>query len=371
MPETVQDFSLYQPIVVAPEGRGAPLIPASEALWRNGMLVRGTNWLGDTLMSLPAVWRLRSFVPEPCGLFVLCPKALAPIWQAASWVSHVVAFEGRRVRGESAATVRDLGPGVAVVMPNSFGSAWDVFGHHIRIRVGRGGRARGRLLTHRLPAWQRPPGAADCHQVTHYLEIASAFGEVAWDASFPALRVADSEAAAARLGVAPAGEAQWLALAPGAAYGPAKQWSSDGFRQVAEWWLSRGGRLVVVGTAQEQEAAQRISQGLDGTLNLAGRTDLSELMAVLSSVDLVVANDSGAMHLAAGVGTPGVAVFGSTDPSATGPLGAPWVVLREKVECAPCFRRTCARPSDQYACLTRISAETVCGAVEFVAGRAG
>ncbi|MCF7853186.1 MAG: glycosyltransferase family 9 protein, partial [Candidatus Pacebacteria bacterium] len=156
---------------------------------------------------------------------------------------------------------------------------------------------------------------------------------------------------------------------PGAAYGPAKQWPVDNFRQVADAWTAEGGRVVVVGTNAERDAAVEIIDPRSNNLNLCGKTSLSQLMAVLKTVALCVANDSGAMHLAAGLGTPGVAIFGSTNPDATGPLGAPWVVLANPPACAPCFARECQRPANRYQCLTAITPDHVMQALTFLEKR--
>lgn len=358
-------FDIYRPEIRLEE-TGIHLNPG-DLYWRNGMLVRATNWLGDVMMTLPAVHAMRRHIPPACGLFIVSPKSLSPLWEAAPWVSHVVPMEGKRIGGTALKNARQLRAGVGVVLPNSFGSALDLWRCGLSHRIGRRGRCRGLLLTDGLPEWRRGPGLADRHQVSHYLELAGIFGESVVDVAQPLLHIPEAVELGKRLGVDSSHGEPWLAVAPGAAYGPAKQWSAEGFREVARWWTDTlGGRVVFVGTRQEAGVTAEISAGLRGAVDLAGRTSLRELMGVLSVAELVVANDSGAMHLAAGLGTRGVAVFGSTDPFATGPLGAAWVILREPADCAPCFARTCRRSSDLYTCLKQISAERVCAALTYV-----
>ncbi len=352
---------LYTP-VLKPCEPGLRLDPA-RVPWRNGLLIRATNWLGDALMTLPAVYRLSRAVPYPCGVFVLCPEALQPLWEAAPWVSQVIPMAGRRCSRAEAACVRRLRPGVAVVLPNSFGAAWDVFLTGAPVRLGRRGRLRGWLLTHRLPEWPRERVRSDRHQLSRYLELAAAFGPVEWSANCPPLRLPDPEALAGRLGVQ-AAQAPWLALAPGAAYGPAKQWPAERFAAVARWWRGRGGSVAVVGTRTEQGAGEAVRAAVPEALNLAGKTSLRELMAVLAVCTLAVTNDSGAMHLGAAMGCRGVAIFGSTDPVATGPIGGRWVLLADPPPCAPCLRRTCPRPEDPCECLRRIEPAAVIAAAE-------
>ena len=366
MLEETKPAGFYEVCLNQPACAPAPLLDPAATEWRNGLLVRAPNWLGDTLMTLPAVYKLSRFVPEPCGTFVLCPRALMPIWQAAPWVSHVIPLDGRRAGRKASEQIRGVAPGVAAVLPNSFGSALDVFGKGIPLKIGRGGYGRGLLLSHRLPKWRKGEGVGQYHQLTHYLQLAAAFGKISWDCECPPLRLEDAREQAQSLGVSP-DDTTWLAMAPGAAYGPAKQWPADRFRAVAEWWIGKGGKVVIVGTPKEVTVGQVIAEGVEGCLNLTGKTTLTQLMALLSVVAAVVANDSGPMHLAAGLGTDGVAIFGSTDPVATGPIGARWVVLQEKTDCAPCFKRTCQREQEPYLCLTRISAEAACRGLESLA----
>jgi heptosyltransferase-2 len=325
----------------------------------DGVLVRATNWLGDSLMTLPAIYRLSRQLARPARLTVLCPAALRPVWQACDWVDQVIGLAGKRIAADEIAAVRKLHPGLGLVLPNSFGAALDVWKCRIPVRVGRRGRWRSPLLTTRLPEWPRGENVGTCHQLSYYLELAECLGPLAWGADFPPLQVDVGRAAA--LGMA--GD-NWVALAPGAAYGPAKQWPQGHFQQVAEWLRDRGLRVVLVGTGKEQAVTRSMSAAIPGVLDLAGRTSLEELMAVLAKSRAAVANDSGAMHLAAALGTSGVGIFGSTDPVGTGPLGAPWHLLTATAACRPCFRRTCPLPGDQaYQCLAEIRPEDVISAL--------
>jgi heptosyltransferase II len=355
------DAQLYTPIL-RPREPGLFLDPALLP-WRNGLLIRATNWLGDALMTLPAVYRMSRCVPDPCGVFIMCPAFLQPLWEAAPWVSEVIPMSGPRCGTPERRRLAVLRPGVAVVLPNSFGAAWDVFRRGIPVRLGRAGRGRSLLLTHRLPEWPRARGRASCHQLSRYLELAAVFGAAAGPATCPPLRLADAEVLAARAGVDVAG-GPWLAVAPGAAYGPAKQWPIERFVAVADWWQRRGGRVVVIGTAKERDAGEALRTTLSGAINLCGQTGLRELMAVLQVVGLAVTNDSGAMHLGAALGCRGVAVFGSTDAVATGPIGGRWILLADPPACAPCLQRVCPRDDQPYECLRRIEPAAVVRALE-------
>ena len=248
-------IELYTPILL-PREPGLRLDPG-RLPWRNGLLIRATNWLGDALMTLPAVYRLSRVVPDPCGVFVMCPAFMQPLWEAAPWVSQVIPMSGSRSGIQEHHRVRQLRPGVAVVLPNSFGAAWDVFRRGIPIRLGRSGRGRSLLLTHRLPEWPRARARADCHQLSRYLELAAVFGAAEASVECPPLELPDAAVLAAKVGVQ-ADVGPWLAIAPGAAYGLAKQWPVEHFTALADWWQRRGGRVVVVGTAKERAAGEAI-----------------------------------------------------------------------------------------------------------------
>ena len=314
-------------------------------------------------MTLPAVYRMSRVVPDPCGVFVMCPAFMQPLWEAVPWVSQVIPMAGPRCGREERRALHRLRPGVAVVLPNSFGAAWDVFRRGIPLRLGRAGRGRSLLLTHRLPEWPRVKGPAECHQLSRYLELAAVFGPLEGSTDGPPLQVPDATVLAAQAGVQ-AAAGPWLAIAPGAAYGPAKQWPIEHFTAVADWWQRRGGRVVVVGAAKERTAGEAMQKVLPGLLNLAGQTGLRELMAVLKVAGLAVTNDSGAMHLGAALGCQGVAVFGSTDAVATGPIGGRWILLNDPLGCAPCLSRTCAQADQPYECLRRIEPAAVTQALE-------
>ncbi len=347
----------YSPVI-----QPAPVylkLPVDAIDWRGGLLVRGVNWLGDTLMILPALQQLRMLLPRQSNLYVMCPKALAPVYEAAEFITGVISLTGKRADLSARRRIRQINFGAALLFPNSFGSALDVFMQRIPIRIGRSGRGRSFFLTHRLPEWKRNRRQSDRHQLSHYLELVSVFGEIHTDLADHSLKIQDSESSAVKYGIKKRGPGL-LALAPGAAYGPAKQWPASSFQKVLAQWIDMGGSAVLVGTQNEYAAAAAIAEGLPHTVNVAGKTSLRDLMAILEYADFTVVNDSGAMHLAAALGTPGVAMFGATDPVATGPLGAPYVILKnDEVPCAPCFRRTCQRNKDPYACLNRITPEQV------------
>jgi heptosyltransferase-2 len=183
------------------------------------------------------------------------------------------------------------------------------------------------------------------HQRYYYLDLAAALG-AAGDETPPALRGTGTEKKA------PPGV---LAVCPGAEYGPAKRWPLENFvaaaRRLAE---TRGLRVVVFGAAGDVAAAEEFLQKFPEAENRAGKTSLAEFLAGLAAAELVLCNDSGAMHLAAALGVATVAIFGSTEPLMTGPLGPRATVLRHHVPCSPCFLREC--PID-FGCMRGVTVE--------------
>lgn len=323
-----------------------------------GLLLRATNHLGDAVMTLPAAWRLKQQLPAGQPLAVLTPHKWRELWQAAAWVDRVISFRDRRLDAAARAEVAEFAAAATVILPNSFGSAFDLARAGSAGRLGRGGRMRGLFLQHSLPAWRRVAGQDEHHEVCKYLEIAAACGVRNWGIDYPPLHTDTPLPVDCPTG------GRLLAIAPGAAYGPAKQWPTEHFQAVVDAW---DGPVVALGAPGEEAVADSAIANSENAINLAGRTSLSELMAILQVADCIVANDSGTMHLGAALGRKGVAIFGSTDPVATGPIGGRWVVLQERVPCAPCLARTCKREQDAYGCLIAITPEAVLAAIESLA----
>lgn len=366
-------FEFYQPNIGECSG-GKRLFDSEILSVRNGIVVRVPNWLGDCMMAMPAVYKLRSFLRGEAGLFVICPNKLAALWESAPWVDAVIPIKGgkRLLFTEEAKVLRKMRPGLAVVFPNSFGSALDVAFKGIPRRLGRSGRGRSVLLNRRLSEWKRPSGEETKHQLQHYLELISSVGEVGWDTEYPSLEFRDVDLGSVFFGSPVEDSGKLLVLAPGAAYGPAKQWPSEYYVEAGKMWAEKYGAVAVVGSPGEKEDAQVIVDGVGGkAVNLAGKTNLKELGAVFKASDAVLANDSGSMHYAAACGCDGVAVFGSTSSVATGPIGGRWILFESTLDCTPCFRRTCMRDERKYECLRQFSPADVFAALEVLVKEKG
>ncbi len=289
------------------------------------VLAVGVNWIGDAVMSMPALqaWRARH---PAARLTMLVKPALVPLWRMHEAPDEVVAIlPGSSGAVRTGLSMRARRFDAAYVLPHSFRSAWIAAWAGARVRIGLPGLARG-LLGLRVVRPRPQPGRR--HQQYEYLDLLLGPG-AGPDAGAPRLRIpADAAAAAASLTEdLPPGPR--VAVMPGAARGPSKRWPADRFAEVARGLAAGGCTVLALGAASERDdcAAVAAAAGARGR-SLAGRTDIPGWAAVLASCGLAVSNDSGGMHLAAAVGVAGVAVFGRTDPDRTGPLGPAWDILQ-------------------------------------------
>ncbi|MDE1169970.1 MAG: lipopolysaccharide heptosyltransferase II [Verrucomicrobium sp.] len=313
------------------------------------LLLRSPNWLGDAVMALPAVRSLRRGLPG-AELVVAAPASLAALWRACPAVDRVVPLPRPRSYRATVPLLRAAGPKRALLFPNSFRSALEMRLAGVHALTGLGHAGRRFLLPRAGRVAPRPFSWAALHQQFEYLHLAAALGGDG-DAGGPEPLLRAGE-----------GSREGVLLCPGAAYGPAKRWPAARFAEVGRALAALGlGPVFIHGAPGDRAAAAEVAAGVPGAVNRAGETTPEEFLAAVAGARLVVTNDSGAMHVAAACGTPGVAVFGSTEPRRTGPLGESVRVVREHVPCSPCFLREC--PLD-FACMERVTVGRVLAACE-------
>jgi heptosyltransferase-2 len=339
------------------------------------ILVRVPNWVGDAVISLPALLKLRERFPA-AELTVLARPTVAGVYGSVAGVDRVIDFEhqGRhrgwggwlRLAGELRAQRFDL----AVLFQNAFQAALITFLAGIPRRLGYARDARGPLLTHpiRLPR----PGETPPHETYYYLELLRRAG---WLDTLPVVDEvrlspppASVEAMRQRLrgrGLELGGGSRrpLVVLAPGASYGSAKCWLPERYAAVADRLVEAFDAVVLLcGTPAEGALGEAIAARMrNQPISLVGQTALEEFLALLPTADLFLGNDSGAMHLAAGVGLPQVIIFGPTDEAGTAPLNPAARLVRHPVSCSPCFLRHC--PVD-HRCMTGVGVEDVWPVVE-------
>lgn len=312
------------------------------------VLIRAPNWVGDVVLSLGAVRDVRRNFPES-RIEILALPWVADLYRAVVEVDAVRQSAGFRPDVAAIRGAFDL----AVLLPNSFGSALQVLAAGIPERWGYATDGRGPLLTRRA----RVPAAVRGHsQVYYYRAMLAGVGLEVSASPDVSLRCPDDWKACgdALLG----GAGPWLGLNPGAFYGTAKRWIPARYAAVADL-LSRetGAQVAILGGPAERPLGKAIAAGMRSPARLlCGETSLAGLVGVLSRLRLLVTNDSGPMHVAAALGVPLVAVFGPTDWRETAPIGGAHRLVREHVECAPCKLREC--PID-HRCMRRVTVDRV------------
>ena len=290
-----------------------------------GVLVVGLNWIGDSIMAMPALQAWRRANPD-APLCMLVKKGLAPLWALHDVPNEVLSYEnGIAATGRAVSAVRSHAPARAFVLPHSFRSALIPFLARVPERIGMPGHGRDLMLT-RVVNPRLGPGRM--HQRYEYADLLVP-AAAAQDLERPRLKVSPADQTAAR--AAQDGLPRpLLGLMPGAARGPAKRWPGARFGEVAHRWLKeRKGGVLFLGGREDREECDGWAESLGpGACSLAGRTSLAMWAAHLQACDVVAANDSGGMHLAAAMGVPVVAIFGMTDPDRTGPLGEACRILQ-------------------------------------------
>jgi len=339
------------------------------------LLVYAPSWIGDAVMSLAATRSLAAAYPE-ARLAVLARPWVAELYSGCEAVGEVLLYDREGVhrgpRGffRAARQIRERGFDLALLFPNAFRAAALVFAAGIPERWGYATDGRGSLLTRPVPPAPRPFGR---HQVFYYLDLLHAL-EIPAGPPDAGLALPEALKERARRLLAEQGCRPGdclVGLHPGATNGPAKRWFTDRYAALGERFAqSLGARVVVLAGPAETELAAEVAAGVGAPIVLAGATGLGDLMGVMGALSLFISNDSGPMHLAAALGVPTIGIFGPTDERETGPRGRAVRVVREKVECSPCFLRVC--PID-HRCMTRLEVEQVYqSAVELmgVTGRA-
>jgi heptosyltransferase-2 len=331
------------------------------------VVILAPNWLGDAVMALPAIDDVHRALPN-AHIVVAARRSIAELFRFVPSVNSIVTLQSdarwwrRAAFKADADALAATGAEIALLLPNSFATAWLVRQAHLPERWGYATDARSRLLTR---AVARPKAYG--HQVEYYRCLTRELG-IPTRAAAPTAEVSESTRNVARellVRHGHDGRSAMVVLAPGAAYGKAKQWlPSHVTALIARLVLERQLTCVLVGGRGDAATGAEIRRALPETaasrvVDLMGKTTLEELGGVLASAAVCVSNDSGAMHLAAAVGVPVVAVFGPTNEQATAPLGRDGVfteVITHDVWCRPCMLREC--PID-HRCMAGITPDRV------------
>jgi len=330
------------------------------------ILIRATNWVGDAIMALPALRAVRKRFPE-AEIAILARPYVADIYRDQVICNQLIAYDpkgshaGISGRERLASELRAQKFDVALLLQNAFDAAWLAWRANIPERIGYARDARSFLLTKALPLPR--PGEIPAHEKFYYLELMRRAG---WLDSVPneefiGLSIPEEKRRSADDFLCKSGVRQGalrIAIAAGASYGSAKCWPPPRFAEVANrLQLEADADVILFGTSAEAGVATAISAEMRRpAVDLTGKTAIADLPALLSQCHLFIGNDSGAMHVAAAVGLPVVAVFGPTDPGGTAPVTPRCHIVQQKPYCSPCFLRRC--PTD-HRCMTTITADMV------------
>src|SRR5690349_9648555 len=329
------------------------------------VVVRGTNWVGDSVMTVPALRALRRVLPEAHITLVIRPGTKG-IFSEADFIDDVLVYNRKgalSVFGQVREWKRrkfDL----AVLFQNAFEAALIPFLAGVPVRLGYATESRQALLTHplALPDWR-----SSRHEVFYYLYLVTAleqmlFGQSTLTETDPdaSIQISESRRNDARdllraYGVS--GDDSVVAICPGSINSRAKRWPAESFAALADRLIDSRRRVLLIGSKDELDVTESVTQKMrNQPVVLTGKTSLDQITAVLDRADLVVTNDTGPAHIAAALGRPTIVIFGPTNPLTTRPFAPEAVILRHPPDCAPCMLRDC--PID-HRCMTAITVDEV------------
>ena len=339
------------------------------------ILVRATNWVGDAVMSIPALGAIRKRWPA-AEIVILARPWVADLYRGQGYADRILVYDnqaqhkGLLGRERLARSLRREKFDAAVLFQNAFDAAWLAWRAGIPERIGYGRHGRSWFLTQAIAVPRK--GQAPDHEVYDHLELLRRAG---WLERLPrideiSIAVSDEDRRKAQERFSAAGlrkNALRIALASGAAYGAAKCWEPERYAELGDRLIREfDADVILFGAPQERETAARIAGAMrNRAFNLVGATPIGELPALLSACRLFIGNDSGAMHVAGAVGIPVIGIFGPTDPQGTRAMTPQFTLVREPVECSPCFLRKC--PID-HRCMTRIPVDRVFEAARLLLG---
>ena len=330
------------------------------------ILIRATNWVGDAILALPALRTVRTRFGD-AEIAIVARPYVAEIYRHQKICDELVEYDsngadsGFAGRERLAAKLRERRFDKALLLQNAFDAAWVVWRARIPERIGYARDGRSLLLTKAIPVPR--PGEIPAHEKFYYLELLRRAGwaDDLTDETLIALHVSEEKRANAEQFLVEAGARQSVlrvAIGAGASYGSAKCWMPSRFAELADrLQAQRDADVILFGTATEAAVSSAIGAEMrTPPIDLTGKTAIGDLPALLSQCHLFIGNDSGAMHVAAALGLPVVAVFGPTDPRGTAPVTPRCTIVQEKPYCSPCFLRRC--PTD-HRCMARVTTDMV------------
>jgi heptosyltransferase-2 len=328
------------------------------------IVARTPNWVGDAVMSIPALRELRSLFPH-AQITLAAPGGTADVFMGADFADDVL--ETKRGTWASIANAREWRQrrfDLAVLFQNAFAAAATAFLARVPLRIGYDTERRGALLTTAVPL---PGWASKRHESFYYLNIVAELQRALFDSSsVPAtkprfdLSVSGERKAAAREILVQAGGQTGKPLAilcPGSINSRAKRWPAEKYAELADRFTEYGATVGLIGSPAESGISQAVAAASNSPLlMLTGETTVAEAVAIISLADVLVTNDTGPAHVGAALNTPTLVIFGPTNPLTTYPMSPAAEIIRRPPDCAPCMLRDC--PID-HRCMTAITTKEV------------
>jgi heptosyltransferase-2 len=329
------------------------------------VVVRGTNWVGDSLMTVPALRALRRVLPEAHIALVIRPGTKG-IFAEAEFIDDLLLYD-RKGALSVIPQVREWKRrefDLAVLFQNAFEAALIPFLASVPIRLGYATESRQALLTHplALPDWR-----SSRHEVFYYLYLVTALEQMLFGHSTiceadpdAGIKISESrkrEATELLRTYGVSEEDSVVALCPGSINSRAKRWPAESFAALADRLIDSSRRVLFIGSKDELDVSEDVTRRMrNQPVLLTGKTTLDQITAVLDRADLIVTNDTGPAHIGSALGRPTIVIFGPTNPLTTRPFSPDAEILRHPPECAPCMLRDC--PID-HRCMTAITVDEV------------
>ena len=337
------------------------------------ILIRSTNWVGDAIMTTPAIQAIRQNFPN-AKITILAKPWVKDVFAANHCIDHIIVYDsmhrhkGLRGQVRMAKELAEQGLDLVILLQNAFEAAWLAYLARIPRRAGYNTDARSLLLTHSVPLKKE---TKKIHQVYYYLRMLEGLGLEVEQKPQLFLKPAPDDIAWARKALLPlipplkkgdtggfSDENKLIGINPGAAYGPAKRWLPERFVELAGMLTRQAdAKVVVFGTNADRKVGEgALATAPERVINMAGKTTLGQAMALMARCRVFITNDSGLMHVAAALHIPLVAIFGSTNPVTTGPFSDRVVIVRKDIDCSPCLKAVC--PVD-FRCMKEIMPEEI------------
>ncbi len=327
------------------------------------ILIRSTNWVGDVIMTTPAVKAIRQNFPD-AKISILAKPWVKDVFAANPCIDRIIVYDsmhrhkGLRGQARLAKELAEQGFDLAILLQNAFEAAWLAYLAHIPRRAGYNTDARSLLLTHSVPLKKE---TKKIHQVYYYLRMLEGLGlNVEGEPKLFLSPLPDAATWAQKaLFEAEVREGDDLiGINPGAAYGPAKRWLPERFVELARMLTRQtDAKVVVFGTNADRKVGEgALAKAPERVINMAGKTTLGQVMALMARCRVFITNDSGLMHVAAALHVSLVAIFGSTNPVTTGPFSDRALIVRKDIDCSPCLKTVC--PID-FRCMKEIMPEEI------------